>query len=67
MTERELSEAIKRDAPSMLHHWHKYHNPTAAGFMGGQFYLGVDCVNCPFSDAEREILAAHDASGDDRP
>lgn len=38
-----------------LHHWNKYHNPTADGFMGGQFYLGMDCVNCKFSDAEKAI------------
>ena len=37
---------------SWLHHWNKYHNPD--GFMGGQFYLGTDCCNCPFADAERK-------------
>ena len=38
---------------SDLHHWNKYHNPTPSGFMGGQLYLGVDCVSCRFGEAER--------------
>lgn len=40
---------------SELHHWNKYHNPTPSGFMGGQFYLGVDCVSCRFGEAERAV------------
>jgi len=43
------------DVHATLHHWNKYHNPTASGFMGGEFYLGEECVNCPFSDAQKAI------------
>ena len=51
------------DVHATLHHWNKYHNPTASGFMGGEFYLGEECVNCPFSDAQKAIreMADNDA------
>ena len=56
-----VSEVLDKDNGTLnhvhatLHHWNKYHNPTAEGFMGGEFYLGEECVNCPFSDAQVAI------------
>jgi len=43
------SEMSVTRAHGVLYHFYKYHDPDS------DYYLGEECVNCEFSDIQRDI------------
>src|SRR6202046_1699469 len=42
-----------------LHHFSKYHAADEDAFMGGEFYLGTECVSCEFSRSQHRAVVEY--------